>query len=328
MSRNTPVNVTFAGWTARWSTSCRVPKVSELRDSSDRSPLTSVCPSVPPPLPSTAKAKSPRAPTRRAVAPLASLRLPGSMTFGLSTLTRSLHAPSGIHRATARARPICSRIFIGSSLLSEAQVDPNGPITHRRLRDEVAHEEVVPVEPLRLARLSFAVHLGIRTGVIRPRVQVATGDRDARARGVELPRHRLREIVAQGEFPQLDEPRRLDEPERRTVGYGRDEPPRHHRRLVLEPDRLVIVCLAALQPGDAAEFVRQVPQLVAAAVVELSPDPDAAVEQGQPRIEGELLGRLRRSDEHRRRAHNDLIRFDDAVPIRVVEAQYRSHPIA
>src|SRR5213593_1297159 len=149
MSRNTPVNVTFAGWTARWSTSWRVPKVSELRYSSDSSPLTSVCPSVPPPLPSTAKAKSPRAPTRSAEAPFAPPRLPRSTQFGVSSL---------------------------------------------------------PID------------LGVHTGVIRPRVQVPTGERDAGALGVELSSHRLRQVVRDGQLAQLDEPPRLDEPERSPLG--------------------------------------------------------------------------------------------------------------
>src|SRR2546425_3735675 len=310
MSRNTPVNVTFAGWIARWSTSWRVPKVSELRYSSDSSPLTSVCPSVPPPLPSTAKAKSPKVPTRSAVAPLASLRLPGSMTFGLSTLTKSLHASSGIHRATARASPICRRVFMAVPS-SEAQVDAHEPVADRRLRDEVAHEEVVPVEALRLARLSFAVHFGVHTGVIRPGVQVATGERDARARGMELPGHRLGQIVGHRELAQLHEPPRLDEPERGPPGRRIDEAQRDHVALPLQPHRLVVVLLAALASRAATEFLGQVPKLVTATVVELSSDPDAVLEQGQPRIEGQLLGWLGRPDEHRGRTERHLVGVDD-----------------
>src|SRR5207244_7766799 len=172
----------------------------------------------------------------------------------------------------------------GSSLPSEAQVDTHEPVADRRLRDEVAYEEVVPVEPLRLTRLTLAVHLGVHAGVIRPRVQVATGERDARALGAELLSHRLRQVVRDGQFAQLDEPTRFDEPERGPPGGRTDEAHGHHPSLLHQANRLVILRLAALPPGAAAELLGEIPELVAAAIIQLSPNSEAVVEQGQPSI--------------------------------------------
>jgi len=48
------------------------------------------------------------------------------MTFGFIDLDESLHATSGIHRAAARARPICLRVFMAVRSL-KSQVDAHEP---------------------------------------------------------------------------------------------------------------------------------------------------------------------------------------------------------
>ena len=52
------------------------------------------------------------------------------------------------------------------------------------------------------------------------------------------------------------------------------------------------------------------------------------MEQGQPSIEGQLLGRLRGPDEDRGRTERHLVGVDDTVSVDVVDARDRSHPVA
>src|ERR1041384_4657161 len=89
---------------------------------------------------------------------------------------------------------------MGPFLRSEGNIDAADPVPHRGLREEVGCREVV------LARL---VELRVEASVFRPSRQVATRDREAQRRGMDVGAPLRRRVVRQRDLAQLDEVRIL-----------------------------------------------------------------------------------------------------------------------
>src|SRR5262245_60930028 len=237
------------------------------------------------------------APTRCPSAPSAELRLFGVIASGVETPRRSPREQPAI--STTPMRYLSFIIYSTHDL--EGYVEAEDEVRGGRRRLEIGLGAD--------GRSGVGVALRINARVLRPFVQIARGDDEARVFRAH-PRHEsLREEPRRGELAEARERAVLHESELRISGLLA-----HRDRAGLHPQRRVLrVRTETIIPTLTANALRAVQQAVAALVIEQGGDPQLSLEQIEARLQRHLEARRGVRDERRILSERDLIDGDHTV---------------
>src|SRR5258708_5727124 len=278
--------------------------VAALKNSSARAPLVVTWPRESPVKAST---KPLIAPTRSASAPADVASAGGSSTSGAFTFVRSEHAiPATASRTSDRFKADCVtrtthrraawqrgpisgsyREGEGMEYRSEAEVDPQQPVSRRRWSWVIR---------ITVAETDRCIHLRIDARIRREEPQISPGDRYTRWLSTQPARCRRVKRIAQRDLPLPHERAVREVAVKRAAKGGRVVP--HRARLICQWRQWIVVRPTRAERRCTAVQLSQIREQIAAAIIELRSNPNVAAEEREAARRRELPRRKRLADVH------------------------------